>query len=53
MIQAVMTAPGKIEFGQVEKPTPKADEVLLRVGRIGVCGADIHVYQGLHPTMCP
>jgi L-iditol 2-dehydrogenase len=49
MIQAVMTAPGKIEFGQVGKPTPKADEVLIRVGRIGVCGSDIHVFHGLHP----
>lgn len=49
MLQAVMTSPGKIEFSQVEKPTPKADEVLIRVRRIGVCGSDIHVFHGLHP----
>ena len=49
MRQAVMTAPGVIEFRQVEPENPKSDEVLIRVHRIGVCGSDIHVYHGLHP----
>ncbi len=49
MKQAVMTAPGKIEFRDVPKPSPKPDEVLIQVMRIGVCGSDIHVYHGLHP----
>lgn len=49
MKQAVMTAPGKIEFNDVEKPSLKANEVLLQTRRIGVCGSDIHVYHGLHP----
>lgn len=49
MRQAVMIAPGVIEFRQVEPENPKSDEVLIRVHRIGVCGSDIHVYHGLHP----
>ncbi len=49
MKQAVMTAPGQIAFADVEKPTPKEDEVILQTRRIGVCGSDIHVYHGLHP----
>jgi L-iditol 2-dehydrogenase len=49
MKQAVMTAPGKIEFRQVDPPKPKPDEVLIEVKRIGVCGSDIHVYHGTHP----
>ncbi len=49
MRQAVMTAPGAIEFRQVEPVSPKSNEVLIRVHRIGVCGSDIHVYHGLHP----
>lgn len=49
MKQAVMTAPGKIEFRQVGRPKPKPDEVLIEVKRIGVCGSDIHVYHGTHP----
>jgi L-iditol 2-dehydrogenase len=49
MLQAVMTSPGKIEFTDVERPHPAADEVILQVKRIGVCGSDIHVFHGLHP----
>ena len=49
MQQAVMTAPGKIEFREIDKPSPKADEVLVMIKRIGVCVSDIHVYHGLHP----
>lgn len=49
MKQAVMTEPGKIEFREVDKPTPKDDQVLIRIERIGVCGSDIHVFHGLHP----
>ncbi len=49
MKQAVMTAPGEIEFYDVEKPAPKDDEVVIQTRRIGVCGSDIHVYHGLHP----
>lgn len=49
MLQAIMTAPGKIEFHEVAKPACKAEQVLIRVKNIGVCGSDIHVYHGLHP----
>jgi L-iditol 2-dehydrogenase len=49
MKQAVMTAPGKIEFREIEKPSIKADEILIRVRRIGICGSDIHVNHGTHP----
>lgn len=49
MLQAVMTAPGQIDFREVAKPIPKENEVLLQIKRIGVCGSDIHVYHGLHP----
>ena len=49
MKQAVMTAPGLIKFRQIEIPKPNPNEVLLQVKRIGVCGSDIHVYNGVHP----
>ena len=49
MKQAVMTAPGKIEFRDVPPPAPAAGQVLVRMKRIGVCGSDIHVYHGKHP----
>lgn len=49
MRQIIMTSPGKIEFREVQMPEPGADQVLLRMKRIGVCGSDIHVYHGKHP----
>jgi L-iditol 2-dehydrogenase len=49
MLQAVMTAPGKIDIRDVPRPKPAADEVLIQIKRIGVCGSDIHVFHGLHP----
>ncbi len=44
-----MTAPGRIEFREVAKPAAGADELVVRIRRIGICGSDIHVYHGLHP----
>ena len=48
MKQAVMSAPGEIRFEEIPVPAPLAEEVLLRVKRIGVCGSDVHVYHGKH-----
>jgi L-iditol 2-dehydrogenase len=49
MLQAVMIAPGKIEYREVDEPAPQPDQVIIRVKRIGVCGSDLHVYHGVHP----
>lgn len=49
MRQAIMTEPGKIEFGDVPEPTVGPGQILLRVKQIGVCGSDVHVNHGKHP----
>ena len=49
MKQAVMVAPGQIEFREVERPEVGPGQVMLNTRRIGVCGSDIHVYHGMHP----
>jgi len=49
MLQQVMTAPGVIEYNEVEIPKPKKGEVLLKMMTIGICGSDIHVNHGQHP----
>ena len=33
------------EFKRVNKPTCKADEVLIKVKAAAVCGTDLHVYD--------
>lgn len=42
---AFLTEIGKIEFGEVEVPIIKADEVLVKMEAIGVCGSDVHYYS--------
>ena len=49
MFQQVITAPHEIMFQTVPVPQPNADEVLIRIHMIGICGSDIHVYHGEHP----
>lgn len=52
MKEAVLTAPGSIEFRRVDPPDPRRlgpGEVLLEIRRIGVCGSDVHVWHGDHP----
>ena len=50
MMRAVVcTEPGKLDI--VERPLPRrqAGEALVRIRRIGVCGTDMHIYQGNQP----
>ncbi len=44
-----MMEPGKLLLGEVEKPAAGPGQVVIQIGRIGVCGSDIHVYRGEHP----
>ena len=32
--------------GTAPVPTPEAGEALLRVRRVGICGTDLHIYEG-------
>src|SRR5262245_65048270 len=32
--------------GAATVPTPQSGEALLRVRRVGICGTDLHIYQG-------
>ena len=51
MRQAVMITPGVIEYKELPKPEKlEANEVLLKIERIGICGSDIHVFHGEHPA---
>jgi len=37
---------GRFRIGEAPRPTPAAGEALLRVRRVGICGTDLHIYQG-------
>ena len=49
MLQQVMIKPHTIEFHEVDRPQAKNGEVIVKTHRIGICGSDIHVFQGEHP----
>ena len=36
----------KFETGEAEMPRTSAGEALLRVRRVGICGTDLHIFQG-------
>jgi len=36
---------GGAEFAEVDIPTLKPDEVLLRVQATSICGTDVHIYE--------
>lgn len=45
----VCTQPGRFEYREVPKPQLKKDHALLRVDRIGICGTDLHAFEGTQP----
>ena len=45
MRASVLSAPTTIELQERPVPTPGPDEVLVRVGSVGVCGSDVHYYR--------
>ncbi len=42
---AVMNGIGKMGFIEREVPKPKANEVLVKLEYIGICGSDLHYYE--------
>jgi len=42
----VLTAPSQLEFTDFPDPIPADDEVLLRIQACGICGSDIHGWDG-------
>jgi L-iditol 2-dehydrogenase len=54
MKQVILKEPKKFETLEVPRPACGENEVLIKVGAVGVCGSDIHAYYGEHPFIsCP
>ncbi|HWJ28146.1 MAG TPA: alcohol dehydrogenase catalytic domain-containing protein, partial [Flavisolibacter sp.] len=41
--------PGVFEYGEKEKPEVAEGYSLLRIRRIGICGTDLHAFEGTQP----
>lgn len=42
----VMTGPGKLDIEERSLPQLAAQEVLVKVCQVGLCGSDLHLYRG-------
>lgn len=50
MRAAVLEATGRLVVKDVEEPAlARPNEVLIQVRAVGVCGSEVHAYQGTHP----
>lgn len=47
----VCPKPGELTVEDRPEPTPAADEVLVRVRRVGICGTDYHIFEGNQPFL--
>jgi 2-desacetyl-2-hydroxyethyl bacteriochlorophyllide A dehydrogenase len=45
----VCTQPGNFEYQDASKPEVKDGFSLLRIRRIGICGTDLHAFEGTQP----
>lgn len=50
MQAAVLEAFGRMVVRDVPRPEAGPGEALVRVGFAGICGTDLHVWKGEHPT---
>lgn len=46
MLAAVLLEPKRFEVRHVDVPAVGPDDVLIRVSRTGICGTDVHIFNG-------
>ncbi len=50
MKKLVLTDFGKIEIQESPIPVPGPEEAVVQIQYAGICGSDLHVFSGLHPS---
>ena len=48
MLAAVVIEPGKLEIKEMPVPELGENDVLLKVASCGICGSDVHAFEGNH-----
>jgi 2-desacetyl-2-hydroxyethyl bacteriochlorophyllide A dehydrogenase len=51
MRAVVCENPGELRLVERRAPSPRDDEVLIRIRRVGLCGTDYHIFAGRHPYL--
>jgi 2-desacetyl-2-hydroxyethyl bacteriochlorophyllide A dehydrogenase len=45
----VCVTPGEFQYSETEKPELVPGHTIIRIRRIGICGTDLHAYEGTQP----
>jgi len=45
----VCVKPGQLEFAESERPTLQKGHAIIKIRRIGICGTDLHAFEGTQP----
>jgi threonine dehydrogenase-like Zn-dependent dehydrogenase len=55
MRAAYCTEPGRFEMRELEQPVAAPGEAIIKVRSCGICGSDLHFFQGAlpPPSVCP
>ena len=51
MLSVVCRKPGELALEERPLPDRRGSDVLIAIRRIGICGTDYHIYEGLHPFL--
>ena len=53
MKAVIFSGPEQVEVTQVAEPVCQADEVVIKVARVGLCGTDVHIYHNEYMSQFP
>jgi 2-desacetyl-2-hydroxyethyl bacteriochlorophyllide A dehydrogenase len=45
----ICTTPGEFNYADTEKPVLEKDQAIIKIKRIGICGTDLHAFEGTQP----
>ena len=45
----ICTTPGKLEYSTKDAPVLTKGEAIIKIKRIGICGTDLHAFEGTQP----
>ncbi|RZK38978.1 MAG: zinc-binding alcohol dehydrogenase family protein [Pedobacter sp.] len=45
----VCSTPGQFDYTETERPTLQKDHAIIKIKRIGICGTDLHAFEGTQP----
>ena len=49
MKSLVCVTPGQFEYKDLKRPSPVEGYSLIKICRIGICGTDLHAFEGTQP----